>query len=218
MGSDLEAELRKATSEVILSQLEGRGALFAVTESELIYIDQGGTQRAPLREVRKVSAGKSGRLTIAGPDATFIEAKVADFDLAELKAFFENIKAHVARARKAQPEPPMEPPPPPEPETPAQAEPVEPPPLVPEPEPPVTEPAPPPQVEPAPPPPVAPEPGERPAPRGRLSLPLKFTGLLTALFGLASFVLFPEADPLLLIGVLIGALGLALVEWKVADL
>ncbi len=221
---NLEARLKEATQDPILSELKGDEGLFAVTHRELIYVGPEGVQRAPLAEVRRVASAKGGRLRVAGKEATFIEASVAGFDVGELKLFFEGVKGYVAKARRGELAPPAEPEPEPEPEP-------APPPPPPEPEEKTleaipTEESPPvvPEEEEAPPPPPAPapaaEPERAPAPArtSPLRLPLKLLALLTWAYAGASVYLYPGLDPFWLGGLVLGGLGLGLVEWRVADL
>ncbi len=235
MGSmNLEERLKEATSEPVLSELRGETALFAVTPSELLFVGPEEVKRAPLKEIRRVSSKKGGNLVIAGKEAAFIEASLAGFDLGELKLFFEGVKGYVAKARRGELTAIREPE--------VQAEP-EPEPVEPAPEPAAAEPAPEPEpaepaadepaaAEPAPPPPERPplvpeeeaappaeEEAPAPAPRANpLRIPLKLLALLTLAYTVAFYFLFPETDPWLLTGVILGGLGLLLVEWKLADL
>jgi len=80
---NLEARLKEATQDPVLSELKGEEGLFAVTHRELIYVGPEGVQRAPLAEIRRVASAKGGRLRVAGKEATFIEASVAGFDVGE---------------------------------------------------------------------------------------------------------------------------------------
>ena len=232
---DYEAELRQATDEPILARLAGEKGFFAVTPSKLWYVGDAGVKSAPLTAIRKVS-GRGGKLVIGGAEETFIEAPVTGFDLGEVKVFFQQLKGYIKEARMgtleapktpepAAPEPePTEavaetPPltPPEEPVTFPEPTPDEKPPLVPEPEPEpeVAAPEPPaPAPEPAPAPPAV-----TPAPkRHALALPLKLFSILTALYALGLYFLYPTADPILLGGAVLFGLGFALVEWRIADL
>ncbi len=219
---NLEARLKEATQEPILTELKGAEGLFAVTPSELIFISPEGIQRAPLKEIRRVASAKGGRLVIAGKEKTFIEASVAGFDVNELKLFFESVKGYVTKARRGELAPPP-PPAPPEEETFASVPTQETPPVVPEEEPPPA-PPPPPEPEPAARPMrvVEPEPApaveETPPARSPLRLPLKLLALVTWGYTGALAYLFPGLDPLWLGALLLGGLGLGLVEWRVADL
>ena len=224
-GMNLEARLKEATQEPVLSELKGETALFAVTLSELLYVGPEEVQRAPLKEIRRVSSAKGGKLVIASKEAPLIEASIAGFDLGELKLFFEGVKGYVGKARRGEltavqepappgaAEPPTAPPEPeapgaaPEPPPPAPTEAIERPPLVPEEEtaPAVEEPT------------SEPEPQPAARPSG-LRVPLKLLAVLTLAYTVAFYFLFPDADPWLLTGVILGGLGLTLVEWKAADL
>ena len=221
---NLEARLKEVTQEPILSELKGSGGLFAVTPSELLFVGPETVQRAPLKEVRRVASTKGGLLVIAGKEETFIEAPVAGFDVGELKLFFEGVKGYVAKARRGELAPP-EPPPAPEPAAPEEtfaAMPTqETPPVVPEEEP--AAPPPPPEPEPARPgptrEPAAPAVERAPAPRrSPLRLPLKLLALVSWGYTAALVYLFPGLDPLWQGALVLGGLGLGLVEWRVADL
>ncbi len=218
---NLEARLKEATQDPILSELKGREALFVITPRELIYIDGEGVQRAPLAEVRRVASAKGGKLLVAGKEATFIEASVAGFDVGELKLFFESVKGFVSKARRGELAPPpqaetSEPEPPaPSPAHGGEATPEatpteETPPVVPEEE---AEPA-----TSATPPPPEPAPAPAPSRASSLRLPLKLLALLTWGYTGAAAYLHPELDPLWLGGLVLGGLGLGLVEWRAADL
>ncbi len=213
---NLEARLKEATQDPVLSELKGSEGLFAITPRELIYVGPGEIQRAPLAEIRRVASAKGGILRIAGKETTFIEASVAGFDFGELKLFFENVKGYVTKARRgelltepAEPPPAPESPPAPEAqEKTLEALPTEEsPPVVPEEE----------EAEKAP---MPPEPAGAPAPRrtSPLRLPLKLLALLTWGFTGAALYLSPGLDPLWMAGLLLGGIGLGLLEWRVADL
>ncbi len=197
-GMNLEARLKEATQEPVLSELKGETALFAVTLSELLYVGPEEVQRAPLKEIRRVSSAKGGKLVIASKEAPLIEASIAGFDLGELKLFFEGVKGYVGKARRGELTAVQEP---------APTEAIERPPLVPEEEtaPAVEEPT------------SEPEPQPAARPSG-LRVPLKLLAVLTLAYTVAFYFLFPDADPWLLTGVILGGLGLTLVEWKAADL
>jgi len=212
---DYEAALRQATDEPILARLAGEKGLFAVTPSKLWYVGDGEIKSAPLTAIRKVS-GRGGRLVIGSAEETFIEAPVTGFDLGEVKVFFQQLKGYIKEARMGTLEAPKVP----EPPAPEPAEAVaETPPLTP-PEEPVTFPEPTPDEK----PPLVPEPepeaaAAAPAPRRHaLALPLKLFSVLTALYALGLYFLYPTADPILLGGAVLFGLGFALVEWRVADL
>ena len=236
---DYEARLREATDEPVLARLAGEKGLFAVTPSRLWYVSEAELKSAPLTAIRKVS-GRGGRLVIGGAEEIFIEAPVTGFDLDEVKVFFQQLKGYIKAARTggleappaaepAAPEPEPEPEPaeavaesppltpPEEPVSFPEPTPEEQPPLVPEPEP---------EVEAEPEPEMAPEfaepapaPAAPPAPRRHaLALPLKLLSVLTALYALGLYFLYPTADPILLGGAVLFGLGFALVEWRVADL
>lgn len=197
--------------ERTLAQLEGPGGFLAVTETHLVFLDEGGVQRLELARIRRVGRGEGHTLTVQA-DQGALEIPLRAFPLEELKAFLEGLKPHVARARRAT----AAPPPAPGPQTP-------PPERAPTPEPPRPplweEEAPPkrPSVE------LAPEPRETPPPapqpRGGgspLALPLRLLALLTLGYTVAFVALNPGADPWALAGVVLGGLGLALTEWSLA--
>ena len=104
--SRYQARLQEATAEEVLSQLDGPEGLFAVTRSELIYIDDNGVQRAPLRQVRRVTS-RGGELLVMGDGGPLIRTPVKSFQIDELRLFFESVKTFAARSRQeAPPSPP----------------------------------------------------------------------------------------------------------------
>ncbi|GAA5334452.1 MULTISPECIES: YcxB family protein [Thermus] len=208
MGKYEEAFSR--LGEKALARLEGPGGFLAVTETHLVFVDEGGVKRLELARIRRVGRGEEGTLLVQGEEAS-LPIPLKAFPLEDLKAFLEGLKPHVARARKATSAPPPTPPkppepsPPPEPPKPALWEEEAPPKrasveLAPEPE----------------------EPKETPslaAPRRRatpLALPLRVLALLTLGYTVAFVALNPGADPWALAGVVLGGLGLALTEWSLA--
>jgi hypothetical protein len=214
MGKYEEAFSR--LGERALARLEGPGGFLAVTETHLVLVDEAGVRRMELARIRRVGRGEGGSLLVQG-DEEALAIPLRAFPLEELKAFLEGLKPHVARARRATAAPPP---------TPKAAPSPEPPPPAPSPEapkPPLWEEEPPPRpasVE------LAPEPKEPPMaetpparPRGGgspLALPLKLLSLLTLGYTVAFVALNPGADPLVLLGVLLGGIGLALTEWSLA--
>ncbi|WP_234554117.1 YcxB family protein [Thermus caliditerrae] len=197
--------------ERALAQLEGPGGFLAVTETHLVFVDEGGVQRLELARIRRVGRGEAGTLAVQGEEASLLIPLKA-FPLEELKAFLEGLKLHVTRARKATAPPPpgraalptQEAAPPPKPAKPPVWEEEAPPPrssveLAPEPEP-------------------APTPAPQPVQRGRnpFALALKVLSLLTLGYTVGFLALNPGADPWVLAGVALGGLGLALTEWSSA--
>jgi len=217
MDMRFEEQLRQAVNAPILSQLVGEEGAFAVTPEELVYIDERGVQRAPLKEIRRVASAKGGRLYISGKDETYIEASSVGFDLSELKLFFESVRGYVQKARRGELDALKE----------AAAEGLstqrrqmvtieamatqERPPIVPEDEAAPAQAAEEPRE--APPEPEAKEPAPS---RGRDPLLL---GLALLTWVYTALLLFLERDlePHLLLGIALGGLGLGLVEWKVAN-
>lgn len=228
--SAYQEKLRELTQDEVVSQLEGEGGLLALTQSELFYIDEGGVQRAALREIKKVVGGKGGTLMVMGEAAPLIEAPVRAFKVDELRLFFESVKNYVARQKQATASAPA-----PEPAEPAP--------------PPAPEPAPVPEVEPTEatvaeqpvtleeelPPPITPP--EEPAPAAEIYSPEAetaapstrrssgFMGGLLKLFSLATLgaagywvYTNPTADLSYLIFTGVLGLGVALVEWHASNL
>lgn len=178
--------------EEALVKLEGPGGFLAVTEAHLVFVDDAGVKRLELARIRRVGKGEAGTLLVQGEGDSLVLPLKA-FPLEELKAFLEGLKPHVARARKATsapaPKAPVW-----EEEPPPKRESVE---LAPEPEP----------------PPPAPTPKAQGG-RNPLALPLKLLSLLTLAYTVAFVALNPGVDPWVLAGVLLGGLGLALMEWS----
>ena len=208
---NLEARLKNATQDPILSELKGSEGLFAVTPSELIYVDAEGVQRAPLAAIRRVASAKGGRILVTGKEETFIEASASGFDLEEVKLFFQSVKEYVAKARKGELAPARGP----KPAAPTPSETVEKtlevmptaegPLVVPDEEFEGNEPA-------------APEENPAPSRANPLRLPLKLLALLTWVYAGVALYLQPGLDPLWMAGLVLGGLGLGLSEWRIADL
>ena len=217
--SRYQARLQEATAEEVLSQLDGPEGLFAVTRSELIYIDDNGVQRAPLRQVRRVTS-RGGELLVMGDGGPLIRTPVKSFQIDELRLFFESVKTFAARSRQEAPPPPPQPAPAPaapasEPSatveealTDAQTAPEE---AAPDPAP-----TPPPPAEEGTAPPRASRDAARPARPTRLLL--KLIGLATLGVTAGWVATHPEADPLTLAGVAVVGLGLAAMEWHVSEI
>ncbi|GAB5602861.1 YcxB family protein [Thermus sp. FJN-A] len=192
--------------ERALAQLEGPGGFLAVTESHLVFVDEGGVQRLELARIRRVGRGEAGTLAVQG-EGVSLTIPLKAFPLEELKAFLEGLKPHVARARKAT----VPPSPGPAPEAPpAPSEPAKPP--VWEEEAPSGRSS----VELAPEPEALPKALPQEGRRNPLSLPLKVLSGLTLGYTLGFLVLNPGAEPWVLAGVALGGLGLALTEWSLA--
>ncbi len=197
-----EAELARLGESPLL-KLEGPGGLLAVTERELLLLDEGGVRRLALAQIRRVARAEGGVVRVQGEEA-FLDIPLKAFPVEELKGFLEGLKPHVARARKSTQAPPPKPPEPPKPVW--EEEP--PPPAA---KPPSVELAP----EPAPTPPQ-PAPAAPPAPGGRnpLALPLRLVALLSLAYAVAFLALNPGADPWAQVGAALGGLGLALTAWS----
>lgn len=197
-----EAELARLGESPLL-KLEGPGGILAVTERELVFLDEGGVRRIALAQIRRVARGEGGVVRVQGEEA-FLDIPLKAFPVEELKGFLEGLKPHVARARKATQAPPPKPPEPPkpvweeEPPPAPKAPSVE---LAPEPE------APPPQPVQSPPPPTR-------EGRAPLALPLRLVALLSLAYAVAFLALNPGADPWAQIGAALGGLGLALTAWS----
>ncbi len=83
----------------IESRLDGQGKSFVITATELVYTDESGLQRAPLRQVTKVAIDKSGSLGIRSATADLITGNIRGFDLTSLKFFLEGAKSSIAKAK-----------------------------------------------------------------------------------------------------------------------
>lgn len=89
----------------IESRLDGQGKALLITAGELLFIDQAGLQRAPLRQVTKVAIDKTGSLSIRSASTDLITGNIRGFDLTALKFFLENAKSSIAKAKLASKEP-----------------------------------------------------------------------------------------------------------------
>lgn len=83
----------------IESRLDGQGKSLVITATELVYADESGLQRAPLRQVTKVAIDKSGSLGIRSATADLITGNIRGFDLTSLKFFLEGAKSSIAKAK-----------------------------------------------------------------------------------------------------------------------
>jgi hypothetical protein len=85
----------------IESRLDGQGKSLVITASELVFVDESGLQRAPLRQVTKVAIDKTGSLSIRSATSDLIMGNIRGFDLTSLKFFLENAKSSIAKAKTA---------------------------------------------------------------------------------------------------------------------
>jgi hypothetical protein len=83
----------------IESRLDGQGKSLVITATELVYTDESGLQRAPLRQVTKVAIDKSGSLGIRSATTDLITGNIRGFDLTSLKFFLEGAKSSIAKAK-----------------------------------------------------------------------------------------------------------------------
>ncbi len=83
----------------IESRLDGQGKTLVITATELIYTDETGLQRAPLRQVTKVAIDKTGSLGIRSATSDLITGNIRGFDLTSLKFFLEGAKSSIAKAK-----------------------------------------------------------------------------------------------------------------------
>jgi hypothetical protein len=83
----------------IESRLDGQGKMLVITNSELVYADESGLQRAPLRQVTKVAIDKTGSLGIRSATSDLITGNIRGFDLTSLKFFLEGAKSSIAKAK-----------------------------------------------------------------------------------------------------------------------
>ena len=85
----------------IESRLDGQGKVLVITSNELIFADESGLQRAPLRQVTKVAIDKTGSLSIRSTSSDLITGNIRGFDLTALKFFLEGAKSSIAKAKSA---------------------------------------------------------------------------------------------------------------------
>jgi hypothetical protein len=210
---DYEDTLR-ALKEVTLAELKGPGGLLAVTEEDLIFIDDSGVQRLGLASIKRITRGEGGKVAVLGEEGG-LEIPLRAFPVDELRLFMEGLRTHVARAKRrtvppapeaprpqegAVAEPP--PPPPPPPAEPSRPSPKEEPRL--EARGPVWE-------EEAPP---APKP---PAQERRQGNPLALLSRLLALLSLAyglGFALLNPVDLWVQLGVVLASLNFSVLLWS----
>lgn len=83
----------------IESRLDGQGKVLVITTNELVFADEAGLQRAPLRQVTKVAIDKTGSLSIRSASSDLITGNIRGFDLTALKFFLEGAKSSIAKAK-----------------------------------------------------------------------------------------------------------------------
>jgi hypothetical protein len=83
----------------IENRLDGQGKTLVITATELIYADESGLQRAPLRQITKVAIDKTGSLGIRSASSDLIAGNIRGFDLTSLKFFLEGAKSSIAKAK-----------------------------------------------------------------------------------------------------------------------
>ena len=100
MNGNLDERLMAllGTSEVV-TRLDGRGKSFVITAAELLFVDETSVQRVELRHVSRVVVEKSGSILVSSPAGTAITTTIRDFDVTELKFFFEQVKGAIANAK-----------------------------------------------------------------------------------------------------------------------
>lgn len=105
-------EKLRALKEATLAELKGPGGLLAVTEEDLVFIDDSGVHKLALATIKRVTRVEGGKVAVMGEGGS-LEIPLKAFPMDELRLFLEGLKTHVARARRktATPEP-LRPPPP----------------------------------------------------------------------------------------------------------
>ncbi|HEX2864958.1 MAG TPA: hypothetical protein VHN99_10355, partial [Deinococcales bacterium] len=100
MNANLDERLQGLLggSEVV-TRLDGRGKAFVITPDELLFLDDATVQRADLKNVSRVVVEKTGSISVSTPAGTAIQTTIRDFDLTELKFFFEQVKAAIANSK-----------------------------------------------------------------------------------------------------------------------
>lgn len=92
-------EKLRTLKEVTLAELKGSEGLLAVTEEDLIFIDDSGVHRLALATIKRIVRGEGGRIAVMGEGGS-LEIPLKAFPMDELRLFLEGLKTHVARARR----------------------------------------------------------------------------------------------------------------------
>ncbi|MBB5377359.1 hypothetical protein HNQ07_002851 [Deinococcus metalli] len=92
--------------ETPVSVLERDDALFVLTARTLVYQDGGGTRRVTLRDLTRIHSDEQGVLRVETPAGTALTASLLGFDVAQVQAFFAQVRDTTARA-KEQPAAPL---------------------------------------------------------------------------------------------------------------
>ncbi|THF84889.1 hypothetical protein E7T09_19850 [Deinococcus sp. KSM4-11] len=83
-----------------VSVLEREDALFILTPKTLVYQDGGGTRRVTLRDLTRIHSDEQGVLRVETPAGTALTATLLGFDVAQVQAFFVQVRDTTARAKE----------------------------------------------------------------------------------------------------------------------
>ncbi len=97
MGDWTDQLQRTAGATRVLALVEATDAGLICTENEVLFLNAGGLQRAPLSEITKVSRDGPD-LVLAGANQTFVRGSIS-VDKLTLANFFSEVKQAVAVAR-----------------------------------------------------------------------------------------------------------------------
>lgn len=81
-------------------RLIGGNKVFICSPSELIYADESGIYRAPLLDIVRFSADKSGNMDIHGPNGVLYSASLRGFPQDGIKPFFASVRQSMELARQ----------------------------------------------------------------------------------------------------------------------
>lgn len=92
-------ERLRTLKEATLAELKGPGGLLAVTEEDLVFIDDSGAHRLALAAIKRIARVEGGKVAVMG-EGGGLEIPLKAFPVDELRLFLEGLKTHVARARR----------------------------------------------------------------------------------------------------------------------
>jgi uncharacterized RDD family membrane protein YckC len=102
---DWDSTLKLEAGQTIHSSVSAEDGAFACTDSELLYANASGVQRAQLAQVAKVNR-ENADIVISSADGVLIRGPVSA-DQASLVAFFDAVKTATSKAKAVKPSSPV---------------------------------------------------------------------------------------------------------------
>jgi uncharacterized RDD family membrane protein YckC len=103
--NDWNAVLKLELADAVLASVSAEDGAFACTDSELLYVNVSGTQRAQLAQIAKVNREGSD-IVISSADGVLIRGPVSA-DQESLVAFFDAVKTATSKAKVVKPSNPV---------------------------------------------------------------------------------------------------------------